>query len=241
MTVHLAFGWRDVLFVNWPADADVVDANVPDAFDVQTCDGDAWLSAIPFVNVDVRPRGLPAWAGVDLPELNLRTYVTHDGEPGVYFFSLDADSLASVLGARLTHHLPYYNADVDVERRDGRVHFESRRRHAGARPARFVASYEPEGESFEAEPDTLAHFLTERRRLWTESANGAVRYTDVTHERWPLYDAGARLTENTLLAASGFEVPEGEPTLYYSPGVDVVTTGSRRWDDDPLLSPESGT
>ncbi|MCL7417483.1 MAG: DUF2071 domain-containing protein, partial [Halalkalicoccus sp.] len=115
----LAFEWRHLLFANWPVDAERLDAHLPEALSVDTHEGAGWLSVVPFVNADTRPRGLPAWAGIDLPELNLRTYVTHGGEPGVYFFSLDAQGLASVLGARLFHRLPYYYARMDWKAADG--------------------------------------------------------------------------------------------------------------------------
>jgi uncharacterized protein YqjF (DUF2071 family) len=36
--------------------------------------------------------------------------VSHDGHSGVYFFSLDAQGILAVVGARLFHHLPYYYA-----------------------------------------------------------------------------------------------------------------------------------
>ena len=52
----------------------------------------------------------PRRLGLPLPELNLRTYVSHDGHSGVYFFSLDAQGILGVVGARLFHHLPYYYA-----------------------------------------------------------------------------------------------------------------------------------
>ena len=229
MVVPLAFGWRRLLFANWPVDADRIDAHLPDALSVQTHDGTGWLSVVPFVNVHVRPRGVPKRAGVRLPELNLRTYVTCDGEPGVYFFNLDAQGALSVLGARLTHHLPYYYARMRVEREGERTTFESRRRHPGARPARFSATYRPTGEAFAAEPGSLAEFLTERRRLFTQGTDGAVRHTDVDHPRWTLYDAAATLRENTLFEANAFEAPTASPVCYYSPGVDVTTTRSKRW------------
>jgi uncharacterized protein YqjF (DUF2071 family) len=238
VTLPLAFGWRHQLFANGPVDPGVVEAHLPEPFDVSTYDGDAWLSVIPFVNVDVRLRGLPAWVGVALPELNLRTYVTRDGEPGVYFFSLDADGLASTIGARLSHHLPYFYADVELTRCDGGVSVRSRRRHPGAPPARFGVRYEPAGQPFEADRGSLAAFLTKRRRLWTVGRNGAVRYTDVAHEPWRLYAAEAAFTENTLFAANRFELPGSAPTLYYSPGVDVRTSTSTRWAESPSPSPE---
>jgi uncharacterized protein YqjF (DUF2071 family) len=230
MSIPLAFEWRHMLFANWPVDADAVDERLPADLAVQTYDGDAWLSVLPFVNGDTRPRGLPSVVGVDVPELNLRTYVTCDGEPGIYFFSLDMESVSGVLGARLTHRLPYYYARMRVRERDGRVSFASRRRHPGDRPARFEATYGPVGERFEAESGSLAEFLAERRRLYTQGSDGTMRYTDVEHERWPLYEADVDVAENTLFEANGFERPAREPTLYYSPGVSVTTTRSRRWD-----------
>lgn len=111
--VPIEMRWRHVLFENYPVDPATVAARLPDALAVDTFDGQAWLSVVPFVNADVRPRGLPATLGLDLPELNLRTYVTCDGEPGVYFFSLDADGLLGVVGARLLNHLPYYTLGMD--------------------------------------------------------------------------------------------------------------------------------
>lgn len=254
MVVPLSFGWRDLLFANWPVDAEVLDEHLPEALSVQTYDGTGWLTVLPFVNVDVRPRGLPPWAGPDLPELNLRTYVTcdargsddvrrtdppstqpqavrdaADGEPGIYFFSLDVQGLLPTLGARLTHRLPYYYARIDLRRDGNRISFESRRRQPGDRPATFSATYGPAGEPFEADPGSLAEFLTERRRLFTQGTDGSIRYTDVEHDRYTLHPATASVAANTLFAANGFDHPETEPTLYYSPGVDVVTSRSHRW------------
>ncbi|MDL5363565.1 YqjF family protein [Halalkalicoccus sp. NIPERK01] len=228
ISIPLAFGWRHLLFANWPVDPDRLDAHLPEALAVQTHEGAGWLSVIPFVNVDTRPRGLPDWLGIDLPELNLRTYVTHEGEPGVYFFSLDAPSVAAVLGARLSHRLPYYYARMDCRWTGEEVAFSSRRLHPGDRPARFEASYGPAGEPFTPEPGSRAEFLTERRRLYTQGTDGAVRHTDVDHAPWTLHPATTSVARNTLFEANGFEHPGTDPVCYYSPGLDVTTTRSER-------------
>ncbi|WP_240137437.1 YqjF family protein [Salinigranum salinum] len=228
--LSLSMGWRHLLFANYPVGPDVVDAHLPDALAVDTFDGDAWLSVVPFTNVDVRPRGLPASLGVDLPELNLRTYVTHDGEPGVYFFSLDAQGLLSVIGARLFHHLPYYYARVSLRGDgDGGVRFESHRLHPGERPVNYAATYRPDGPAFESTEKPLAAFLTERYRFYTQAADGSVRYANVGHEPWTLYPASVSTEENTLFEANGFAHPGDDPTYYYSPGVDVHASASERW------------
>ncbi|RBI64500.1 DUF2071 domain-containing protein [halophilic archaeon] len=228
MLPSLHLDWRHVLFANWSVDPELVARKVPDALDVQTRDGQAWLSVVPFTNVNVRPRLTPKRLGRRLPELNLRTYVTFDGEPGIYFFSLDADGVLSVLGARLFHHLPYYFADIDLSVADGQVRFESRRRHPGSRPVRVSATYRPTGERFRSEPGSLAEFLTERHCLFTEAQDGSIRYTTVAHERWPLYDAEATVDAEDLFRANGFDRPAGDAVFYYSPGVDTLASPSRR-------------
>ena len=228
MFPSLYLDWRHVLFANWSVDPELVATRLPDALEVATHDGEAWLSVVPFTNVNVRPKAIPKRLGRRLPELNLRTYVTYDGKPGVYFFSLDADGVLGVVGARLTHHLPYYFADIDLSVADGQVRFESRRRHPGSRPVRVSATYRPTGERFRAEPGSLAEFLTERHRLFAEAQDGSIRYTGVAHERWPLYEAEATLDAADLFRANGFDRPAGDAVFYYSPGVDTLASPSRR-------------
>jgi len=229
--LSLEMAWRHLLFENWPVAPDLVDAHLPPSLSADRHDGRAWLSVVPFTNAAVRPKGLPRAVGVRLPEVNVRTYVTHDGVPGVYFFSLDAQGLASVVGARLSFHLPYYYARASLDVADGRAAFTSRRRHPGARPARYEAAYWPTGEPFDAREDSLAAFLVERYRFYTESPDGTLRYTEVSHDPWTLYPAEATVECDTLLRADGFRRPETEPVYYYSPGLDVVASPSLRADE----------
>ncbi|MFC6975460.1 YqjF family protein [Halomicroarcula sp. GCM10025709] len=228
MVLPLEMGWRHLLFENWPVDPDVMDAHLPAVLEPDVHDGTAWLSAVPFTNVAVRPKGLPEPLGIRLPELNLRTYVTHRGVPSVYFFSLDAQGVASVVGARLFHHLPYFYARIGLRWEQGRVRFTSRRHHPGARPARYEGTYWPSGEPFSAPSDPLAAFLVERYRFYTQAPDGSIRYTDVDHDPWTLYPAEADIGTDTLLASAGFARPDADPVYYYSPGLDVVASRSKR-------------
>lgn len=228
MGLPLEMGWRHLLFENWPVDTGVMDAHLPDELEPDVYDGSAWLSIVPFTNVAVRPTGVPEALGFRLPELNVRTYVTLDGVPSVYFFSLDAQGVASVLGGRLFHHLPYYYARISLEWTDGRVAFSSRRRHPGARPARYEATYRPTGDPFEAPADPFGAFLAERYRFYTCGLDGSLRYTAVEHDPWTLYPAAAEVETNTMLSTHGFATPDAEPVYYYSPEVDVVAARSTR-------------
>ncbi|RRJ33863.1 DUF2071 domain-containing protein [Halocatena pleomorpha] len=230
VSASFAFSWRRVVFINWPVEAELLASHLPGPFAVHTYDGTGWLTIVPFVNAETRPLGVPRRLGVDLPELNLRTYVVHDSDPGVYFFSLDAPSVLAVLGARFTHCLPYYYAQMSVDNGTNGIRFRSRRRHPGSRPASYDATYRPTGSSFTAGPDSLSGFLTDRHRLYTQSQNGDIRYTDIEHESWTLYDARVETTENALFQANGFDHPDTEPVCYYSPSIEVTTTPSKHWE-----------
>src|SRR5436190_9214466 len=103
--------WCDLLFAHWAFPVERIRPLVPAELELDTFDLQAWLAVTPFTVRNLHMRGLPAIPGLrDFPELNVRTYVTLGGKPGIYFFSLDAANAAAVLGARLSYLLPYFPA-----------------------------------------------------------------------------------------------------------------------------------
>jgi len=207
----LSLSWRDVCFLHWEVDPDAVAARLPDGLDVDTYDGRAWLGVVALEITGVGPgrRRERAFA-----ELNLRTYVRHDGEPGVYFLSLDAADATAVTTVRALFGLAYYRAEVRSRERDGGVRFDHRRTHPGAPSARFRATYAPDGERTTAESGSLVEFLVERYRYYLERG-GRVWAGDVDHVPWRPAPATATVESNTLSAAAGFEV-RGDPHLLYA-------------------------
>lgn len=219
--------WRDVLVASWPVDPALVERRLPPGLDVDTFDGRAWLSAVPFVMSDVRPAGFPASIGFTFGELNLRTYVTRSGERGIYFYNLDANDRIGVALARRLFNLPYYRASMDVNRSEDEAVFKSERTHDDVADLSFDATYGPVGETSTADPGTLASFLLERYCFYAAGRNALYR-GDVDHEPWPLAHADATFRTNDLFAANNFEEPDATPHLLYSPGVDVTASWIRR-------------
>lgn len=108
--------WNDLLFMHYAVEPAVLRALVPDVLTLDLYEGNAWLSITPFWISNLRPPGLPSVPVVSrFPELNVRTYATYEGKPGVYFFSLDAGSLSAVWGARMFYRLPYWHAAMKVK------------------------------------------------------------------------------------------------------------------------------
>lgn len=210
--------WHDLLFAHWSVPAAALRAAVPQQLPIDTFDGRAWIGVVPFRVRGLRARWLPSIRGLsDFPELNVRTYVTIDGKPGVYFFSLDAASPLAVLGARAAFHLNYFNALMSMVRGPDGIAYLSRRTDQRGQPADFSARYHPDGKGVRAQPGSLEHFLVERYCLYAVSAAARVYRLDIHHRPWLLQPAQAQLDANMLLAASNIPAPAGQPLLHFSP------------------------
>src|SRR5580700_1193759 len=124
--------WHHLPFAHWPLPAERMRPLVPAQLDLDTFDGQCWVAVVPFRMSGIRGRGLPPLPGLSrFPELNVRTYVTYGGKPGVYFFSLDAASRAAVWAARRFYHLPYYHARMETTREGNDVAYHSLRLESG--------------------------------------------------------------------------------------------------------------
>jgi uncharacterized protein len=215
----LGQSWEDLLFAHWPVDADAVRRLVPAGLEVQEHDGSAWLGVTPFVLTGFRLRGtLPLPVVSAFPELNVRTYVTAGGKPGIWFFSLDTSSRGAVEAARRLYKLPYFHARMTVRHRGERVEYASARRE-GERPFVFEAGYRGSGPAFEPRAGTLEHFLTERYCLYAHDASGVHR-AEIHHPPWRIRPAEAEIELNTM-PPDGLELA-GEPLLHLAERQDVV-------------------
>jgi uncharacterized protein len=220
--------WHDLLFAHWPVDKDRLREKVPPGVTLDLYDNQAWLGIIPFHMTNVAPRGLPALPWVSaFPELNVRTYVTVGGKPGVFFFSLDAGNPIAVGTARALFHLPYYTAAMTVEESDGWIHYHSCRAQQSPR-AELVGRYQPTGPAQAPAPGSLEHFLTERYCLYTLDGSFRPHRLEIHHRPWALQPAALELTANTMAEAAGIRLPAMAPVLHFSKRQDVVTWGLQR-------------
>jgi uncharacterized protein len=217
--------WNDLLFAHWPLRPDYLRPFLPPALSLDLFDGSAWLAVTPFHMSDVRPRLTPAlpWLSA-FPELNVRTYVVHEGTPGVFFFSLDAARLLAVWAARYGYLLPYFHAHMRVGRSGEQIIYSSRRLRT---PAEFRARYGPIGPIRQRTKGSLEHFLTERYCLFT--VRGSQMYRgDIHHVPWPLQDADAEIEVNTMAKAAGVELAQTRSLLHFAKRLDVLIWPLRR-------------
>jgi uncharacterized protein len=212
--------WIDLLFAHWAVPESALRAVVPARIPIDTFDGTAWIGLTPFEVVGLHPRALAPMPWLSrFPELNLRTYTTIDGRPGIWFFSLDAARTAAATVARLTYQLPYRHARMAIARAGKRIEYRSRARIA---PAVLRAAYEPTGPATHPAPGTLEHFLTERYCLYTVDRHARLRRADIHHLPWALQPARAELAENTMTEPLEIRLPAQQPLLHYAARQDVL-------------------
>jgi len=228
--------------LHWRYPAEEVQALLPDGLTVETFDGSAWVGLVPFqMRVDVP--FLPTMASVlHFPETNVRTYVSGaSDQPGVYFFSLEASSLPAVVTARTTYQVPYFWADMTIQRTGTgtgngttttpgqggpedhvgrRFRYRSRRRWPKPRGATSDVDVTV-GRRFEpGEASDLDHFLTARWALFGDLGPW-ITYATMFHEPWPLHHADVTHWDDQLVAACGLSQPTGPPLVHYAPKVSV--------------------
>jgi uncharacterized protein YqjF (DUF2071 family) len=221
--------WNDLLFAHWEVAPARLAAVVPPQLPLDTFAGRAWIGVTPFTVRNLRLRlTLPVPYLSVFPEINVRTYVTVGGRPGIFFFSLDADSALAVAAARRLYRLPYFRTRAAVRRAGDEVAYRCERISEEApAAARFEARYRPTGPAANAAPGSLEHWLTERYCLYTLDDAQRVLRADIHHPPWPLQPAEAEIATNSMAAEVGLELA-GDPLLHYARRQDVVFWGLSR-------------
>ncbi len=231
----MAQSWQGLLFAHWRVPPENLRKLIPAGLELDLFAGEAWLGIVPFSMRDVHPRATRNLPKVSaFPELNVRTYVTRDGKPGVWFFSLDAGSRVAVRVARRLFHLPYYDAAMSSRREGEWVRYSSRRTDARGEAAAFEARYRPISPIFHAERGTLDHWLTERYCLYCVNGAGALFRAEIQHKAWSLQRAEAEMTANTMAQSSGIDLADAAPLLHYVERLDVLTWYLERLSGSPF-------
>lgn len=218
----MAQTWEDLLFAHWRVAEEDLRRVVPPGLPLDTFDGSAWLGVTPFRIGSHRLRFTPHVPPLTaFPEVNVRTYTTVGGKPGIYFLSLDAASRLAVASARRAYRLPYFHARMGVERRH-LIDFRSERVSRDGPPADLHVRYRPTSAPRQAAPGTLEHFLTERYCLYTLDRRGAILRGEIHHPPWPLRDAEAEVQRNSMTAGHDLELAGTAPLLHLAARQDVL-------------------
>ena len=210
--------WGKLLFLHWRIEEELLRPLIPDALEIDTFDGSAWIAVTPFTMWGIRASFLtPIPSASAFHELNVRTYVHLDGVPGVWFFSLDATNSLAVWAARRFYHLPYFKAEMSLAQEGSVIEYSSKRIDS---PAELHATWNIGEPLPESQPGTLQFFLTERYCLYAAHRGGLYRGR-IFHPPWSLQAATISALQSTMIQSAGLPAPDDDPLLHYSEEIAV--------------------
>jgi len=211
--------WENLLFLHWAVDPQALRPLIPSALEIDTFQDKAWIGITPFHLEDVRPVMLPAFPGLStFDEINVRTYVLHDGRPGIWFFSLDASKLMHAVASRIYFMMPYFKASIEFRQEEHRFTFDLHR--AGPPEAAFYARWQTGPRLRDPDVDSLAFFLVERYNCFSVEGR-RVYQTRIYHHPWILEEAAIEELCSKMMSALGLAEPVADPLIHFSRSLDI--------------------
>ena len=207
--------WRNLLFQHFELnDTSFLEAHLPKNCKLDSFDGKYYLGLVAMEMSDVRHRstGDKIWFKC-YNELNVRTYITLDGKPGVLFLSLDVDSLISVLGARVFYGLPYRFRKF--ERADNTI----KAFHKNS--LYFDCDYTVDETYKQYTKDTFAYWATERY-FFVARHLGLSLIGEIFHKPWSLTTANA--TNHNVKVLEPYNIKERHKDILFCDKIEVTTS-----------------
>ena len=178
--------WSNLLFLNFSLPAKVIQDKLPPPLKVDTFEGKAYISIVPFMMSSIRFPYTPPLPFSKLLELNIRTYVQLEGVPGIYFFTLDTNhKLASYIAQRF-FSLPYRHTSLTAKCQAKQLYYSS--------PHFEVRAMIKERK----EKTTFDHWIVERYHLFTQKKSSLLQGTAL-HPPWSLHEVDLTYQDNGFL------------------------------------------
>lgn len=211
--------WNKALFLHWEIEHEMIRELLPQDLEPDLFNGKAWISVVAFTMEKIRPKYLPSFSPVsDFHEINVRTYVTKNGKPGVYFLNIEAQKLVSVVLSKALSGLPYEKSKITRELKPGTQRYHSDNKSKGFKlKAEFTI-----GPSLDFKTE-LDRWLTERYCLYLVKNEKLIRY-EIHHKEWEIDNVEFQSLEiGYQLKRLNIDTP---PALaHYSKGVKVIAWG----------------
>jgi uncharacterized protein len=210
--------WHDVVFAHWTVPIVPLKQLLPRGLELELYEDEAWVSLVVFALNDMRLNSLPPFPYIsDFYEINMRTYVTRKGKPGIYFLQLEAQKHGSNAMAKYVTQLPYVKSSIS--------HSAGEYKSYNAKHGYSLdIQYHPQ--STIGNKSVLDHWLTERYCLFHERGDEIYSH-DIHHVEWPLQYVAMERFE--VRYPFGDLLINGPAQLYhYSKGVNVLTWGKEK-------------
>jgi uncharacterized protein YqjF (DUF2071 family) len=193
--------WARALFIHFECDADLLQPDIP--YELDLWNGRACISLVAFTMERLRPclggRLLEASVAPIATHgfMNVRTYVRHRGNPGIYFMLEWLPNRLSVLLGPVIYGLPYRYGRLDY-RHDGERGRLSGSVTAGNEQFKYRGAPNPCTNFAPCAVGSRSEFLMERYTAYTRRGDTKLLF-HIWHRPWPQAPVEIELTETKLL------------------------------------------
>jgi uncharacterized protein YqjF (DUF2071 family) len=203
MLLHAS--WEDVVFLHFLVEPREMRRRLPAPLRLDLPLGEAWLTVVGLRSRGPAPlpprllRGVPPYS-----QVNLRTYVLLDGEPGVFFLDQAVSSPTVAAAARLIG-VHEHGAEVTLRRVDDVIHVRLADRRGALRDApdaeaALEARLRIAGPTLSAKNDVIGRALLER---YVAFDGDPPRRTRVEHAPWVIQRLEVESLQSSHVLPSG--------------------------------------
>ena len=204
--------WNNAIFLHFEANIEELEKLVPKDLEIDTHEGKAYVSIVPFTMERIRQRNIPAFSPIsNFHEVNIRTYVKYKGKTGVHFLSIEGAKRSSCFVAKALSELPYRYSPME---RTSKTFKSKNKKYKDSLKVKFKIGPTVNNKS------SLELWLTERYALFQHTQN-SINEFEIHHIEWP---ANQIEIEELQVNYSRFKnLISSKPTIVqYSTGVQVI-------------------
>ncbi|KAA3597127.1 MAG: DUF2071 domain-containing protein [Calditrichaeota bacterium] len=210
--------WNDAIFLHWKVEMEALKKFVPKELEIDTFEGEPWVSLVAFTMEKIRPRNLPSFPPIsDFDEINIRTYVKSNSKTGVYFLSIEGGTSLSCKLAKIISELPYRFSEMSRNENN----YKSKNTEFGDK---FNLNFLVGQKAISKKP--IDKWLTERYALFQDTKN-SINEFEIHHLEWEVGEV--ELTDLNIFYPRFSKLLKGKPNKsHYSKGVKVIAWGKNK-------------
>jgi len=231
----------NLLFTTWRIDPAVLRPLLPPQIELDLYDGYAWLTIESLDSATPKFRLLPPpTTPKEGIQVNVRTYVTCAGEPGIFVFSSDCPGGLATPIRRALMLMQFYTSTARLTLNGDNYHVESFRTE-GDSQAQWAASGRICGPPMQPAAGSIGAFLMTRSILFAvDRRSGTIYRCELAHRPRVVQPIDVVIEANTLLSALGIELPADPPLFHFSQGDDALAWPFTHVDLTAAATPASG-
>jgi uncharacterized protein YqjF (DUF2071 family) len=219
--------WHHLLILTFESPEALLAPLVPAGCELDRWTGRAYVSLVALGMDHVRVRGLAVPGLTAYPQVNLRSYVRHSGQPAVCFIQELVPSRLLAAVARWRYGEPFVAGRVELRVAGDaggstvEYRFGIDRQHNRISVRGSLETAVPAAATFE-------HWLKERARGCRTARDGRLRTFDVAHPPWALHRVAAAICDVDFAAQYGRDwafLSDAQPaSVLYAGGSDVMVS-----------------